>query len=121
MGRNKFNVTLHFLLEVIALIAIGYWGWAQHQGVLRYALAVSLPVIVAVLWATFRVASEADSRPPVVAVPGWVRLLLELISFGFALWGLYKAGAVQVAWGLGLIVIIHYVISYDRVWWLLQN
>lgn len=121
MGQNIFNLALRFILEIVALIAIGYWGWAQHQGVLRYALAISLPVIAAVLWATFRVAGEPNSGPPIIAVPGPVRLILEVAFFGFAVWGLYNAQATNAAWILGGILVVHYLISYDRVWWLIRN
>jgi hypothetical protein len=62
MGQNIFNLALHLILEFVALFALGYWGWAQHQGMLRYALAVNLPVIAAVLWATFRVPGEGDEQ-----------------------------------------------------------
>jgi hypothetical protein len=121
MGQNIFNLALRFILEIIALIAIGYWGWVQHQGVLRYALVISLPVIAAVLWAIFRVSGEPNSGPPIVAVPGPVRLLLEIAFFGFAVWSLFNTGITGGAWLLGGILLFHYLISYDRIWWLLRN
>lgn len=120
MGQNIFNLALRFILEIVALIAIGYWGWAQHQGVLRYALAISLPVIAAVLWATFRVAGEPNSGPPIIAVPGLVRLLLEIAFFGFAVWSLFAAGLTTGAWLFGGLIVFHYLISYDRIGWLLR-
>ena len=56
-----------------------------------------------------------------VAVPGWVRLLLEAAFFGGAAWALYAAG--REAWALvfGVIVLLHYAASYDRVWRLLKK
>jgi hypothetical protein len=50
-----------------------------------------------------------------------VRLLLELAIFGFAVWGLFDAGAGRLALIFGGVVLIHYAISYDRIWWLLKH
>lgn len=121
MAQNIFNLALRFILEIVALIAIGSWGWAQHQGILRYTLALSLPVIAAAVWATFRVAGEANSGPPIIAVPGLVRLLLELAVFGFAVWSLISGQLTHGAWLFGGVLLFHYLISYDRVRWLLHH
>lgn len=121
MAQHSLNLALRFILEMTVLVSVGYWGWAQHDGVLRYGQAISLPVITAVLWATFRVVGEAGGGQPIVAVPGLVRLLLELAIFSFAIWGLYDAGAMRLAWGIGIVAFLHYLVSYDRILWLLQN
>ncbi|MCB9143385.1 MAG: YrdB family protein [Anaerolineales bacterium] len=122
MGQNPLNLAFRFLLEILALLAVGYWGWVEHTGLLRILLAVGLPVLAAVLWATFRVPGDASAsgRAP-VAVPGWLRLLLELGLFAAATWGLFGAGATTAATILGLAVVVHYAISYDRVLWLLRQ
>lgn len=122
MGQNPLNLAFRFLLEILALLAVGYWGWVEHTGLLRILLAVGLPVLAAVLWATFRVPGDvsASGRAP-VAVPGWLRLLLELGLFAAATWGLFDAGATTAATIFGLAVVVHYAISYDRVLWLLRQ
>lgn len=121
MGQHPINLTVRFILELVALYAVGYWGWAQHEGVMRYVLAFGLPVIFAAAWATFRVANEPNSGKAIVAVPGFVRLVLELTFFAFAIWCLYDAGLRQYAWIFGGMVVAHYVVSYDRVGWLLRQ
>lgn len=122
MGQHPLNLALRFILEMAALIAIGYWSWTRHEGVLRVAMAISLPLIAAVLWATFRVPGDTSSgAEPIVAVPGLLRLLLELALFSFATWGLYRSGAVNAAWALGGVTLFHYLFSYDRIWWLLRH
>ncbi|MCB0206088.1 MAG: YrdB family protein [Caldilineae bacterium] len=122
MGQNPLNLAFRFLLEILALLAVGYWGWVEHTGLLRILLAVGLPVLAAVLWATFRVPGDASAsgRAP-VAVPGWLRLLLELGLFAAATWALFGAGAATAATIFGLAVVVHYAISYDRVLWLLRQ
>lgn len=111
MRQRSFNLALGYFLEIVALIAIGYWGWAQHEGVLRYALAISLPVIVAVMWATFREAGETERRPPLIAVSSMVRLLLEVAMFGFAVWGLFNSGLTGGGWLLGGTFLLYRLIS----------
>jgi hypothetical protein len=54
-------------------------------------------------------------------VPGWVRLLLELTLFASAAWGLVDAGAATAGWIFGLLTLFHYLISYDRISWLLKK
>jgi hypothetical protein len=110
------------LLELAALAAVGLWGWSRGEGALRFVLAIGLPLIAAVLWGTFRVPgdSSASGQAP-VAIPGVLRLLLELAFFAFATWALYDAGAVQFAWILGIVVLAHYAVSYDRVGWLIRH
>jgi hypothetical protein len=119
VGQNPINLAVRFLLELLALAAMAYWGWTQHTGVLRPALAIGTPVVAAVLWGTFRVPGDPGKAP--VAVPGWVRLLLELAFFGLAAWTLFAAGATTLGWIFGIVVLLHYAVSYDRIGWLLQQ
>jgi hypothetical protein len=119
MANHPLNLGLRFVLELIGLYALGYWGWTQHSGITRYLLAIGLPFLAAVLWGTFRVPNDPGKAP--VAVPGIVRLLLEAVYFGAATWALYTAG--QPRWGLifGIVVLVHYLVSYDRVLRLVQS
>ena len=122
MSQNPLNLALRFLLELTALVAIGYWGWTQFDGVLRYLLAIGLPLLAAFVWGTFRVPADAsaNSKAP-VRVPGIVRLLIEIIFFGFATWAFFNAGAITPAAILGGLTLFHYIISYDRIGWLLKQ
>src|SRR6266511_3997628 len=90
MGQNLINLALRFFLELAALYFIGYWGWTQHAGVLRYLLAIGLPLLAAIIWGVFRVLG--DGGAPRVRVSGIVRLLIEVVFFGFATWGLLMQG-----------------------------
>ena len=55
MGSQPINLALRFLLELAALGAVAYWGWAQHDGLESWLWASGLPLIAAVLWGTFAV------------------------------------------------------------------
>jgi hypothetical protein len=119
MGSHPVNLALRFLLEIAALIALGYWGWKQGTGTMRYVAAVGIPVVAAVLWATLRFRGDPQRAP--IAVPGIARLTLEAVFFGGAVLALSRAGARLPAWILGILVITHYVASYDRVGLLLRR
>lgn len=119
MGRHPLNLALRFLLELFALYFIGRWGWVQHSGVWRYVFATGLPMIAATIWGVFRVPNYGGA--PVVRVPGIVRLLIEVLYFGFATWGLFDMGAITTGWIFGAVTLFHYIISYDLIIWLLKQ
>lgn len=122
MSQHPLNLALRFLLEVAASVAIGYWGWHQAKGPLRYAPAVLLPLAAAALWGVFRVPGDASaSGDAPVPVPGIIRLGLELTLFACAVWGLASEGAPSLALVLAVTTLLHYLISYDRILWLLQQ
>jgi hypothetical protein len=122
MSNNPVNLGVRFILELIALIAIGIWGWNLTTGVLGYLLAIGLPVLAAVVWGVFRVPGDASaSGDAPVPVPGFVRLLIELSLFALAIWGLGQVGQSNFAFVLGAVVVVHYAISYDRIAWLLRQ
>jgi len=122
MGSHPINLTIRFILELAALLAMGVWGWNQTAGWGRYLLAFGIPILAAVLWGTFAVPDDPSrSGAAPVAIPGILRLLLELAIFGFAVWALYDAGFTLWSWGFGVVVILHYLTSYDRIAWLLSH
>jgi len=122
VGSQPINLAIRFLLELTALAALAYWGWTQHDGLLRIVLAIGLPVFAAVLWATFAVPDDPSrSGKAPVPVPGIVRLVLELAFFAFAAWALFDAGNTAASLILAVVVVIHYAVSYDRIAWLLKQ
>jgi hypothetical protein len=86
---------------------------------LRYLLVIGLPLLAAVIWGVFRVPN--DGGAPRVRVPGMARFLIEIVFFGFAIWGLFEAGAIMAGWIFGGLTLFHYIISYDRIGWLLKQ
>ena len=122
MGSHPINLGVRFLLEMAALIIVGIWGWKQNENWPRYLLAIGIPVLLAVIWGTFAVPDDPSrSGNAPVLVPGMLRLLIELGFFAFAAWALYDLGFIKSFWTFSLIVLIHYVVSYDRVIWLVSQ
>ncbi len=122
MGAHPLNLTLRFLLEVVALVGIGYWGWTQGEGFVRILLAFGLPGIASALWVTFAVPNDPSrSGYAPVPVPGIVRLLLEVSIFGLGTYLWYAADQPTIALLMLIALIIHHIASYDRLAWLLQQ
>ena len=122
MGSHPVNLALRFVLELAALLVLGVWGSRQGEGVLSIVLALGVPFIAAALWGIFNVPNDPSrSGKSPVPVPGVVRLLYEVVFFGFAAWALFSMGSATLSLTFGVIVIIHYLLSYDRVQWLVTT
>ena len=122
MGSHPINLAIRFLLELSALLAMGVWGWRQSAGWLRFLLAIGIPIIAAAVWGTFAVAGDPSrSGAAPIAVPGILRLVIELAFFSFATWAIYDLGFTGLSWVLGIIVALHYIVSYDRILWLIKQ
>lgn len=122
MGSNPINLALRFILELAALFALGYWGWTQHAGIWRFIWSIGLIGLAAVVWGTFAVPDDPSrSGNAPVPVPGFLRLIIEIVIFAAGVWAFYAAGLPVIALIFGILTIIHYAISYDRILWLLTN
>ena len=122
MGQHPLNLLFRFILEIFALVSIGMWGWSLGDNSFKYVLALVLPLIIAMAWGIFAVPDDPSrSGNAPVAISGKVRLLLELGIFGFACWILFNLGYPNFAYALLLSVLLHYLISYDRILWLLNQ
>jgi len=119
MNTNPINLAVRFALEIAMLIVLGYWGWHLSETWLRYVAAAGFPAIAAVLWGVFRI--QNDPKPAPVETPGPIRLFLELALFGWAVWALYQLGKPELSELMALIVMAHYLVSYDRTWVMLRN
>jgi len=119
MNTNPINLAVRFLLELTMLGILGCWGWHLTNGPARYALAAGLPVAAATLWGVFRI--QNDPKPAPVEVPSVVRLLLEWLLFGAAVFALYDLRYFTLSIIMTLILTLHYIISFDRTWAMLRN
>lgn len=119
MSNNPLNLVLRFILELVGLYAFAYWGSTQFDGALGWLIGLGLPVLMAVIWGTFRVPNDPKHAP--VPVAGWVRLSIEAGFFGLAVVLWHQAGQPASALTFGAVVIVHYLLAYDRVRWLLSG
>lgn len=121
MSQNPINLAVRFLLEIIALIALGAWAKTKFPGALGITLMILIPLIAAVAWGTFNVKGDPSrSGKAPVPVPGILRLALELALFGSAAWALFSLNPTY-GWIFGVVALLHYLLSYDRIIWLLER
>jgi hypothetical protein len=119
---NPANGALRFLLEVTALGAFAGFGWNLTDTGWRIFLAVALPLLFALLWGIFAVRNDPSrSGKTVIQTPGWIRLLLELSLLGAASWMLYRLGYPWLFRVYTALLITHYLLSRDRIRWLIKQ
>ncbi len=122
MGKHPLNLALRFLLELAAIFTFGLWGFNAAEGTSGILFAILLPLAFALLWGIFAVPNDPSrSGKTVIATPGIIRLFLELSLFTAASWMMSDLDYPKVWWIYWGIVLIHYIISYDRVLWLLKQ
>jgi Protein of unknown function (DUF2568) len=119
MANNPLNLALRFVLELVALSGLALLGWTLVGTGLQLVAAIVLPVLAAAAWGTFRVPNDPGAAP--VAVPGPVRLGLEVAVFAGGVAGFAVAGRVAGATVFAALTVGHYLASYDRVLRLLRN
>ena len=119
---NPTNLTLRFVLEALALGALGWWGWSVTNAWWRWLAAVVMVVAAAVAWGTFAVPNDPSrGSDGLVQVPGALRVAIELLFFGCATHALVAVKRPTLAMVYGALVLVHYAWSYRRVAWLLER
>src|SRR5690349_8077903 len=106
---QSVNLALRFLLELCALVALGYWGFHTGDSMAgKVALGIGSPLLAAVVWGLF-VAPKAT-----VTVPGPIHVLLQIMVFGSATAALAVSGHRVLALAFMLNVIVNAVLLH--VW-----
>ncbi len=102
MAIKYTNMTLSFLLELAALVALGYWGFYTGSGiVMQILLGLGAPLLMAVVWGLLLApASARRLRNP-------RRVILELVIFGVATFALAIAGQPLLAAIIAGLVVIN--------------
>ena len=72
------NLVVRFLLELSALAATAYWGFATASGLTQWVLGLGAPALVAVVWRLF-VSPKAK-----VELPRPAQFAIELLVFAAA-------------------------------------
>lgn len=112
-----------FLLELIGFGAIGWAGWNLGGGGIGGGVMAALFVVAAgTAWGALTVPDDPARNPtPVIVVPGWARVLVEVAIFGLAAWALWvfvsRAASETYLTALGIVMLV----GWDRIWWLLRQ
>ena len=103
---RQANDGFRFVLELVLLAAVAYWGWWEGRGVWSWVLVVAAPLAVALVWGRV-LAPKSTHR---VADP-W-RLVFELLLFGAGVAALARAGDGIGAIVFGLLVATHLALTF---------
>lgn len=104
---KTLNLALAFLLELVMLYAIGYWGFKLKQDTaIRWAAGIGLPLLTAVLWGVLLAPKSVVASPFAVKMTG--KFILLLIASGL----LYNAGKQQMAIAFIIVVIINFILLF---------
>jgi hypothetical protein len=95
VALQSVAAVLRFLLELLLLAAVGYFGFT-FGGLAGWILGLGLPAVIVAIWGAF-VAPRA-ARP--LADPA--RLVVELVLFALGMGALAAVG--QWPWGVALFV-----------------
>ncbi len=77
------NLGLRFLLEMIALVSLGCWGFKVNEAlILKVCLGIGLPVTIAIIWGLF---GSAKAIWPFANPFQWILLFMIYISSALAL------------------------------------
>jgi Protein of unknown function (DUF2568) len=97
---HAVNETLAFLLELLMLAGLCWWGAAQHaSGAVRIVLAVAAPAVAVLAWWLF-----AAPRARVSLALGGV-LAVKVVLFGAAAVAVYAIGQHLAAVVFGIIAL----------------
>jgi hypothetical protein len=100
------NEALAFLLEIIALGALAYWGFHVGHGMAaKVALGIGAPVLAAVVWGLFA-APRARFKVPLAAV-----LVVKALVFGAATAALASTGHPVLAAVFAVVVIANTAVA----------
>ncbi|MEH7076873.1 YrdB family protein [Neobacillus drentensis] len=99
------NLGLRFLLEIMVLVILCYWGFKVSEGtILKLILGIGLPILIAVIWGMFGAPKAA------YLLSGFPFLLLEIVVFGLPIIALLILDKPMQASIYGIITVINLVL-----------
>ena len=108
------NLGIRFLIELAVLIFIGIWGFTIDGSILlKGAVGIGGPLIVAILWGLF-VAPKA-----IFSIPFPWKIGVELVIFLFGIWAVYSRFELLAAFVLAAMMMlnssyVHYKINFSQ-------
>src|SRR5215213_4316046 len=100
------NLALRFVVELVGLGALAYWGWAQEQlgAMARVGLASVAPLALAVVWAVIVAPNTANGlTQPQKNTIGTVLLIVAAAALALA-------GQPTAALAFGAVVVLNWML-----------
>ena len=102
------NLLVRFLLELSALAATAYWGFATSSGLTQWLLGIAAPAAVATVWGLF-VSPKAK-----IELPRPAQFAIELAVFAAAALALAAADRPGLGIALAVVALVSGTLNY--VW-----
>lgn len=107
MELKMFKLALRFILEIVILFIVGYWGYRIGEGtVAKIGFAIVFPTVIALFWGLF----GSPNAPYLLT--GVLHVLLEIVVFGSAVAALYFMGQGGFALLFAVILLVNRLLMF---------
>jgi uncharacterized protein DUF2568 len=121
-SKHPVNLAFRFILELTTLATVAIWGFFAYDGLYAYGIGLGAPILMATVWGVFAVPNDPSrSGKTVIKTPGILRMLLEVLFFLIGSYTLYSLNYLFLFYGFSISVFLHYLLSLDRIKWLLYR
>lgn len=104
---KEINNAVRFLLEIVSILSIGYWGFnLKNIGNLKFAVGIIAPLIVVLIW--FRWGAPMSE----FHLNGIPKLILEVPIFAIATLCLYFSGRHSLSLVFAVVIIVNTFLIY---------
>ena len=122
MTSNPYNLVLRLLIEFYGYLVFGFTGFFLTDSLLRWPLAIIIPIIMGFFWGTFYVEKDpAGIGKAVIKISGIQRLLIEFLFYAVTVVLSFIYVSNLASFIYLYLIIVHNAFSYDRITWLLKQ
>ena len=107
LGLKGANLALAFLLELVVVAALAWWGWTTGTNALvKVALGTAAPLVAIGIWAVFGAPRSARR------LKGWAYWLLRLALYTAGAVAIYAAGLPTTALAFAVVGAVNLALGY---------
>ncbi|MFW5821337.1 MAG: DUF2568 domain-containing protein [Bacteroidota bacterium] len=122
MTTNPYNLVLRLVLEFYGYIVFGFTGFFITDSILRWPLAVLMPIAAGFFWGTFYVEKDpAGVGKAIIKVNGLQRLILEFLFYSLTVFLSFVYVSDLISYVYLYLILVHNIFSYDRISWLIKS
>ena len=122
MTANPYNLVLRLLIEFYGYIVFGFTGFFITDSIVRWPLALILPIAAGIFWGTFYVEKDpAGIGKALIQVSGIQRLIIEVLFYTLTVLLSFLFVSNLASFIYVYLIVIHNIFSFDRILWLIKN